>query len=52
MKRGEINPDIATSLHDPKLTIVMNGRGIIGALAAIPFYTNYEEALELCSGET
>jgi methanogenesis imperfect marker protein 11 len=52
VKRGEINPDIATSLHDPKLTIVMNGRGIVGALAAIPFYTNYEEALELCSGET
>ena len=30
----------------------MDGRGIIGAVAAIPFYTRYEEALELCSGQT
>jgi hypothetical protein len=31
---------------------VMNGRGIIGAVAAIPFYTRYEEALSLCDGKS
>lgn len=30
------------------LDIRMNGSGIIGAVAAIPFYTKYEEALQLC----
>jgi methanogenesis imperfect marker protein 11 len=52
VKRGEINPDLLESLHDPNLRIIMEGRGIIGAVAALPFYTNYEEALELCSGKT
>ena len=52
VKRGEINPGLLESLHDPNLRIIMDGRGIIGAVAALPFYTNYEEALELCSGKT
>jgi methanogenesis imperfect marker protein 11 len=52
VKRGEINPDLLESLHDSDLRIIMDGRGVIGAVAALPFYTNYEEALELCSGKT
>lgn len=52
VKRGEISPDLVASLVDPALRIVMNGRGIIGAIAAIPFFTNYTEALELCNGKT
>ncbi len=52
VKRGEINPDLLESLHDPDLRIIMDGRGIVGAVAALPFYTNYKEALELCSGKT
>jgi len=28
----------------------MSGRGMIGAVAAIPFYTRYEEALALWNG--
>jgi methanogenesis imperfect marker protein 11 len=52
VKRGEINPCLLESLNDPDLRIIMDGRGIIGAVAAIPFYTNYKEALELCSGKT
>jgi methanogenesis imperfect marker protein 11 len=51
VKRGEINSGLLESLHDPDLRIIMDGRGIIGAVAAIPFYTNYKEALELCSGK-
>jgi tRNA(Ile2) C34 agmatinyltransferase TiaS len=39
-------------LDDKNLQIILDGRGIIGAVAAIPFYTRYEEALELCSGLT
>lgn len=50
VKRGEIEPGVLERLSDKNLRVVMNGRGIIGAVAAIPFYTRYEEALELCSG--
>jgi hypothetical protein len=52
VKRGEINPGLLESLHDPDLRIIMDGRGVVGAVAALPFYTNYQEALELCSGKT
>jgi methanogenesis imperfect marker protein 11 len=52
VKRGEIEPGVLGNLDDKNLQIRMNGRGIIGAVAAIPFYTRYEEALELCSGPT
>jgi methanogenesis imperfect marker protein 11 len=52
VKRGEIEPGVLGCLDDKNLRILMNGRGIIGAVAAIPFYTRYEEALELCSGRT
>ena len=52
VKRGEIDPDLLDTLQDPNLTIIMKGRGIVGAVAALPFYTNYKEALELCSGKT
>ena len=51
VKRGEVEPSLLASVRDEHLRIVMNGRGITGAVAAIPFYTNYDEALELCSGK-
>jgi methanogenesis imperfect marker protein 11 len=52
VKRGEIEPGVLGRLDDKNLQIILDGRGIIGAVAAIPFYTRYEEALELCSGRT
>ncbi|MDD1696698.1 MAG: hypothetical protein LUQ54_07355 [Methanoregula sp.] len=52
VKRGEIEPEVLAGMDDKDLQIVINGRGIIGAVAALPFYTRYEEALELCSGLT
>jgi len=52
VKRGEIARGQLEELKDPHLRIIMNGRGIIGAVAALPFFTRYEEALELCSGKT
>ncbi|HNX18013.1 MAG TPA: DUF1743 domain-containing protein [Methanoregula sp.] len=52
VKRGEVRPELLQNLHDPSLRVVMNGRGITGAVAALPFYTQYEEALVLCSGKT
>jgi methanogenesis imperfect marker protein 11 len=52
VKRGEVAPDRVQNLSDPHLRIVMNGRGITGAVAALPFFTRYEEALELCSGKS
>lgn len=51
VKRGEVESSLPGSIRDPNLRIVMNGRGIVGAVAAIPFFTRYEEALELCSGK-
>ena len=50
VKRGEVDPGLFRSINDDRLEIVMNGRGIIGAVAALPFYTRYEEALDLCDG--
>jgi hypothetical protein len=52
VKRGEIDPGLLQDLRDPDLRIIMDGRGIVGAVAALPFYTNYTEALELCRGKT
>jgi methanogenesis imperfect marker protein 11 len=52
VKRGEVEAGLLESIGDPDLRIVMNGRGIVGAVAAIPFFTDYEEALELCNGKT
>jgi methanogenesis imperfect marker protein 11 len=51
VKRGEVDCGLPALIQDPELRIIMNGRGIVGAVAAIPFFTNYEEALELCSGK-
>ena len=51
VKRGEVDPGMLDTVRDEHLRIIMNGRGITGAAAAIPFYTNYEEALELCNGK-
>lgn len=51
VKRGEIDTAELDSIADPNLKIVMKGRGIVGAVAAIPFFTRYDEALELCSGQ-
>jgi methanogenesis imperfect marker protein 11 len=51
VKRGEVDAGLLASIRDPDLRIMMNGRGIVGAVAAIPFFTKYEEALELCSGK-
>lgn len=51
VKRGEVTPDRVQNIRDPHLRIVLNGRGITGAVAALPFFTRYEEALELCSGK-
>ncbi len=47
VKRGMVDPGEARALARDDLRIVMDGRGIIGAVAAIPFYTRYDEALTL-----
>jgi methanogenesis imperfect marker protein 11 len=51
VKRGEVGSDLVRNLADPALCVILNGRGITGAVAALPFYTQYEEALELCNGK-
>jgi hypothetical protein len=52
VKRGEVYPSLLENLRDPDLRIIMKGRGITGAVASLPFYTNYTEALKLCNGKT
>lgn len=52
VKRGKVDPSSIGSIKDPGLDLVMKGRGIVGAVAAIPFFTRYEEALLLCSGKS
>lgn len=47
VKRGQVDPCEAASFASDHLRIVLKGRGITGAVAAIPFYTNYDEALKL-----
>ena len=49
VKQGEVSADDLATLDD-HLSIIMSGRGMIGAVAAIPFYTRYEEALALWNG--
>jgi len=52
VKQGEVEAGLLESIGDPCLRVVMNGRGIVGAVAAIPFFTRYEEALLLCNGKS
>ena len=52
VKRGEVSPDDLAAIDERRLSIVMDGRGAIGAAAAIPFATRYEEALALWNGST
>lgn len=48
VKTGQVSPDDARALIGDDLKIWINGRGITGAIAAIPFYTRYDEGLSLC----
>lgn len=52
VKRGEIDPCELQRIDQPGLQITMAGRGAVGAVAAIPFYTDFEEALALWDGPT
>jgi methanogenesis imperfect marker protein 11 len=50
VKRGEVPRGAIPEPADGKLKLIMEGRGLIGAVAAIPFYTRFEEALSLWNG--
>ncbi len=50
VKRGEVDKASIDSLKIEGLSIILNGRGRIGAVAAIPFATYYDEALQLWNG--
>jgi methanogenesis imperfect marker protein 11 len=49
-KKGLVSEEDLDRCRNADLSIVLSGRGKVGAVAAIPFYTRFEEALELCSG--
>lgn len=49
VKRGEVSWSALDTVR-PLLDIRISGRGLIGAVAAIPFVTRFEEALQLCDG--
>jgi len=50
VKKGEVRRDLLPAVREGDLAFVMKGRGIIGAVAAIPFYTRFNEALSLWTG--
>jgi methanogenesis imperfect marker protein 11 len=51
VKGGEVPADALGSVAGtPGLSIRLAGRGAIGAVAAIPFYTDFDEALALWDG--
>jgi methanogenesis imperfect marker protein 11 len=50
VKTGEVSRDLAPPSADGKLELCLEGRGVIGAIAAIPYYTRFEEALSLWTG--
>ena len=50
VKKGEVRKDHIPHIGEGKLELTLEGRGIIGAVAALPFFTNYEEALLLWTG--
>lgn len=50
VKKGEVRRDLLPGSGQGQLDLVLEGRGIIGAVAAIPFYTRFEEALSLWTG--
>ncbi|MDD1671110.1 MAG: DUF1743 domain-containing protein [Methanomicrobiales archaeon] len=51
VKQGEVtDSDLDEAVKRGLVEIVMDGRGKIGAVAAIPFYTNYDEALLAWTG--
>ncbi|MDD1664216.1 MAG: DUF1743 domain-containing protein [Methanomicrobiales archaeon] len=50
VKRGEVKEiDLENAIRN-SVEVVMDGRGKIGAVAAIPFYANYDEALLAWNG--
>ncbi|MDH7593052.1 MAG: DUF1743 domain-containing protein [Methanomicrobiales archaeon] len=49
-KRGYVSLQALEDAGGSDLSIEMDGKGIIGAIAAIPFYCNYTEALSLWNG--
>jgi methanogenesis imperfect marker protein 11 len=52
VKRGEVRRDLIPEVREGSLDLILEGRGIIGAVAALPFYTSYEEALSLWTGSS
>jgi tRNA(Ile2) C34 agmatinyltransferase TiaS len=50
VKKGEVRRDLLPVAEEGHLELILEGRGIIGAVAAIPFYTRFEEALSLWTG--
>jgi methanogenesis imperfect marker protein 11 len=46
VKQGEVDPATVDRVKE-HVDIRIGGRGVVGAIAAIPFYTRYEEALSL-----
>jgi len=50
VKKGEVRKDLIPDSDGGELELILEGRGIIGAVAALPFFTRYEEALLLWTG--
>jgi len=52
VKKGEVRRDLIPATKEGSLELRIEGRGVIGAVAAIPFYTRFNEALTIWNGST
>lgn len=52
VRRGQVEPETWKTVSCPDLSVRLSGRGITGAIAAIPWYTRFEEAAQLWNGQS
>ena len=50
VQRGQVSSEELGGVLDERVQAMLKGRGLMGAVAAIPFFTRYQEALEPWNG--
>jgi len=50
VQRGQVSPEELATAMNGNVQAVLKGRGLMGAVAALPFFTRYREALEPWNG--
>jgi len=50
VQQGQVSPEELAAVRDGRVQAILQGRGLMGAVAALPFFTRYQEALEPWNG--